>query len=760
VEILPVYFDYKKRAYLISRAQLYSNTPADFDFKLKQTARPLTQKQLTAFLKKVNLIFPVMHGRFGEDGGVQQFLERHQLPFVGSPAAACRLAFDKHISNEFIKQQGFFTLPSLLLLKNERRQQRQMVANFFRKHKINHAIVKPALGGSSIAVYSVANIKQALKASREIFSKNIDTRVVIEPFCRGKEFTVIILENKLGQPVAILPTEIELSYKNRQIFDYRRKYLATNQVSYHCPPRFSDQIIFKIQRQAEKLFQLFGLRDFARFDGWLLPDGQIWFSDFNPVSGMEQNSFLFMQASRLGMSHRDLLQYVVKNACRRSGLKFPAAPRQLKPGKKRKIINVIFGGNTSERQVSVMSGTNVWLKLKSSKKYEPCPFLLDLKNQVWRLPYTLTLNHTVEEIAQTCQGTRQAGRRLKKMADRVIAGLELDEKDLTAPWFTPEKMTLKNFIKKSPYVFIGLHGGAGENGQLQKKLEQARVPFNGSNSAASRLGMNKLATSRSLAGLEKQGIYSAKKIVADIDLLVKISRHAAGLKKYWQTLQAKLASATIIVKPIDDGCSAGIARLYSADDLKTYLNYALKRAVYIPQNRLTKQHGIIEMPIRPLKRIMLEKFITTDKIQVKNNQLKWQKNTGWVEITIGLLADNNYVHALNPSLTVASGNILTLEEKFQGGTGINITPPPQPFVSLKAITTARKRAEIVARVLSINGYARLDAFMNIKTGELIIIEANTLPGLTPSTVIFHQALAEKQALYPKEFLEKIIGNNY
>ena len=66
------------------------------------------------------------------------------------------------------------------------------------------------------------------------------------------------------------------------------------------------------------------MRDFARFDGWLLPDGKIWFSDLNPISGMEQNSFLFQQSSRIGLSHRDIFKYIIKRACKRENVTFDA----------------------------------------------------------------------------------------------------------------------------------------------------------------------------------------------------------------------------------------------------------------------------------------------------------------------------------------------------------------------------------------------------------------------------------------------------
>src|SRR3989338_5978059 len=71
IDIIPIYFDSRKRPYKISKAQLYSNTPADFDFKLRQTATPLTEKTLIKFLRSADITFPIMHGPFGEDGGIQ-----------------------------------------------------------------------------------------------------------------------------------------------------------------------------------------------------------------------------------------------------------------------------------------------------------------------------------------------------------------------------------------------------------------------------------------------------------------------------------------------------------------------------------------------------------------------------------------------------------------------------------------------------------------------------------------------------------------
>ena len=89
---------------------------------------------------------------------------------------------------------------------------------------------------------------------------------------------------------------------------------------------------------------------------------------------------------------------------------------------------------------------------------------------------------------------------------------------------------------------------------------------------------------------------------------------------------------------------------------------------------------------------------------------------------------------------------------------VNITPPPPEIISAKNLEKVKSSIEKVAKVVGLRGYSRIDIFVQVKTGNIIVIEVNTLPGLTPSTVIFHQALAENPAIYPLPLLEKIIQN--
>ncbi len=746
-EIVPIYCDTQKRFYRLLPSQLYSNTPSDFDFKLKHTAKPLTE---TAFLdecRKVDLVFPAIHGAFGEDGELQALLERHDIPFVGSPSSTCSIMFDKAKANQHLMRHGFSTLPNTRIAPPDSpAEAKQKIADFFTRNHVGRAIVKPSNGGSSLGVAAATTVAEAIEKAQYILDHKLGDEALIEPFCEGQEFTVVVLESAEGQPVAMIPTEICLT--GGDIFSFRHKYLPTCHVEYHCPPRFADDLIGNIQKAAEVLFSFFGMRDFARLDGWLLPDGRVVFSDFNPISGMEQNSFLFIQASRIGLTHGDTLSAIVGRAAARNKIQ-QAAPQAIAK-ELPQPIRVLFGGATAERQVSLMSGTNVWLKLRNDPASNPEPYILTGDHHVWHLPYGYTLNHTVEEILSHCDEAETITKRLQILTPPLRQRLGLPALAATP---SPRKMTLAQFCEEAraenAFVFIALHGGEGENGSLQFELVKYGLAHNGSGVAASQLCMDKDKTGDAVRTVGDALLLSAPKVAFSLD-----DKPVAA--KLWQEARQKFQTEDILIKPQADGCSAGVARLSSADELDRYLKALMQKWPVLPPATLAHQPQAIELPVHA-DSLILEPFIVTDNIHVADLELIYQQTTGWIELTVGVLEDAGIYHALSPSITVAQNAVLSLEEKFQGGTGVNLTPPPDSIFTAAQITLMKEKIEKTAKALGIEGYARIDIFFNVRTNQTMIIEANSLPGLTASTVIFHQALAENPPMIPREFLAKLVS---
>lgn len=747
-EIVPIYCDTQKRFYRLLPSQLYSNTPSDFDFKLKHTAKPLTADGFIDECSKVDLVFPAIHGALGEDGELQEMLERHNIPFVGSPSSACRLMFDKAKANQHMAWHGFATLPNTRIGSDDTEAAaKQKIADFFRRHHIEKAVVKPSNGGSSLGVATVTDIDDAVQKARHILDNKMGDEALVEPYCEGQEFTVVVMENGEGAPVALIPTEINLT--GGDIFSFRHKYLPTCHVDYHCPPRFSDELIGNIQKAAEVLFSFFGMRDFARLDGWLFPDGRVVFSDFNPISGMEQNSFLFIQASRIGLTHSDTLGAIVGRAAARNKIANQAAQTVTKSSDATPV-RVLFGGATAERQVSLMSGTNVWLKLRQDPTCNPEPYILTADNQVWHLPYGYTLNHTVEEIMAHCAEAESVAKRLRVLTPPLRQRLGMAP--LASPPI-PRHMSLETFCHEAhddkAFVFIGLHGGDGENGTLQALLEQHGLPHNGSGVAASKLCMDKDKTGDAVRAVGDPLLLSAPKIAFDLE-----SKPVAA--KLWREAKQKFQTEDILIKPQADGCSAGVARLSSERELDLYLRALAEGQPVLPPETLAHQPQAIELPVHA-DQLIIEPFIVTDDIHVVDLELIYRQTTGWIELTVGVLEDGGRYHALSPSITVAQNAVLSLEEKFQGGTGVNLTPPPDTIFTQKQIALIKEKIEKTAKALGIEGYARIDIFFNLRTDQTMIIEANSLPGLTASTVIFHQALAENPPMIPRVFLAKLVS---
>ncbi|XP_058110500.1 uncharacterized protein LOC131253491 isoform X4 [Magnolia sinica] len=762
------YIDSDLNAYVISSAQVYSNTPADFDFKLESLAQGF--RSLSEFVEhlvaSVDIVFPVIHGRFGEDGGIQELLEGANIPFVGTRSNECRQSFDKYNASLELNKHGFVTVPSFLVQENNLNTSE--LSKWFSSNQMDidsgKVIVKPARAGSSIGVTVAYGVDDSIKKAGDIISEGIDDKVIVEVFLDGgSEFTAIVLDVGPGldaHPVVLLPTEVELQFcgsndvrEKDAIFNYRRKYLPTQQVAYHTPPRFPPDVIEFIRRGALLLFQRLGLHDFARIDGWFLPSppqvftsaeddnnfgntksGTIVFTDINLISGMEQTSFLFQQASKLDVT-----------------------PCLLTP------------------ENGYSSATHQDKKENDAQS-----------RVVWSLPYSLVLRHTTEEVLAACIEAIEPDRAAMTSHLRKQVMIDLMEGLKQQNWFTgfdisddqPMKFTLEQWIKHAKEVqatvFIAVHGGIGEDGTLQSLLESAGVPYTGPGVLASKTCMDKVATSLALghvwyltngnymildARLTSLGVLTIQKDARSKEEL--LNAHTSDI---WHELTTKLQSETLCIKPARDGCSTGVARLCSAEDLAVYTDALRKCLLRLPSNSFSKAHGMIEMPNPPPELLIFEPFIETDEISFSSkstkadaHHLKWEGHSRWVEVTVGVIGKRGAMHSLSPSITVKeSGDILSLEEKFQGGTGINLTPPPTTIIGNKALQRCKERIEIIANSLELEGFSRIDAFVNVDTGEVLVIEVNTVPGMTPSTVLIHQALSEQPPMYPQQFFRTLL----
>jgi len=589
-------------------------------------------------------------------------------------------------------------------------------------------------------------------------SMQTEGNVLIEEFIDGKEFSCIVIEGENGEPIALPPTEI---LKKDVIFDYRAKYLPgiARKIT---PIQLPEETIEHICTACEKLYIDFQFDVYARIDGIIKKDGSIYLNDPNTTSGMLPSSFFFHQAAEIGLSPSQFLTYIVRRSLQKRIEISPAAlytqsiadefdktfANKALSGIKKQKIAVILGGVSTERHISVESGRNVFEKLSSSGKYEVMPVFLtspksdtDKVFQLYTLPLNLLLKDNADDIKNKAKDFK-----IPPIINRIIKKAEaVTKKYASADYeFYPREITLDELKEKVDFAFIALHGRPGEDGSLQELLETKKIPYNGSGPESSSITINKFITNELL---RVHGFL--------------IPEHTLIKKEDWKThnpLTSDIVSDKIIypfiAKPADDGCSSAVKKINNAEQFT-----AFSETMFREKGSLTKEQLNI-LSLKADEEFPMKDFFVVEELVGANGADRFMEITGGM---FTYMDENGQVQyeVFEASEALAEKGILSLEEKFLAGEGQNITPARYSSNAEENSSISSQVKEIFRRaaiVLHIEGYCRIDAFVRIYNKnhiEVVFIEVNSLPGLTPATCIFHQAALD--GYKPVEFLEKIIG---
>jgi UDP-N-acetylmuramate--alanine ligase len=583
-------------------------------------------------------------------------------------------------------------------------------------------------------------------------SVNEENEILIEQFIFGKEFSCIVIEDENGNPVALPPTEI---VKDHSIYDYRSKYLAglSRKVT---PIRLPDKQIEKIRSECERLYHYFGFDVYARIDGFINEKKNIFLNDPNTTSGMLPSSFFFHQAAEIGMNPSQFLTYIIHQSLnariKNSQNNFlykkllselnDSILKQKKDERKKIRVAVLLGGYSTERHISVESGRNIYEKLASSAKYHPIPVFLsgdEKQYDLFQIPVNILLKDNADDIREKIKHFKlhPVVQKIKKQYKSLTDFFA--DKDFI---FEPKKISFAQLAKSVDFAFIALHGRPGEDGAIQRELEKVKLPYNGSGIQSSEITINKF---RSGQLLKENGL-----TITDQEVFQK-SDWKKNEKNFFKAIENEFPYP-FIAKPVDDGCSSAVKKINDRNSLKAYLKILFREKNKTPDDAAKILHlrSSEEFPIK--ENVLIEKLIESNGAP------------HFLEVTGGLLAktENGKIsyEIFQPSETLAGGEVLSLEEKFLAGEGQNITPArfaTNEKTQKKISDIVRRDLEKAAQLLGVEGYSRVDAFVRLKNNdepEIVVIEINSLPGMTPATVIFHQAALNGYT--PYEFIDKII----
>lgn len=600
---------------------------------------------------------------------------------------------------------------------------------------------------------NLLNERLALQDAVLLEAPDGETEIVLEEFIRGREFSCIVLRDDNGNPIALPPTEIQ---KATDFFDYRSKYLPGLSHKITPMPGHPD-LLHEIRSACTALYDYFGFNVYARIDGFVGENNEIYLNDPNTTSGMMPSSFFFHQAAEIGLNPSQFLTCIIRNSLAE---RIETQPRalQLTPtlhaldghidgqqqeGQRKRRIAVIMGGYSYERHISMESGRNIYEKLSSSAEFEPVPLFLtggpgDL--QLYQLPLNIMLKDNADDIREKVTHFSH---------NSILEQIADEAENVTARYNPsgmirePRRISFEELKNMAEGVFIALHGRPGEDGTLQQELDKYGLYYNGSRHHSSAITINKFVTNEKL---RQAGFLVADHLMLD--------------RREWLSAPEKTESELItrfglplIAKPADDGCSAAVRKVKSPQELHDFIEGIFREAAQ-PSDETRAKLGLTPNEEFPRKEeLLIERFID------KGDALRF------MEITGGMLTRHNQdgsvtYEIFEPSEALAESEILSLEEKFLAGQGQNITPSrfsKDPAEQARISAEVRKTLEVVARTLDVTGYCRIDAFVKIFADgrvETWIIEINSLPGMTPATCIYHQAAIN--GYKPFEFIREIL----
>jgi len=283
----------------VSRASgdaLYESLSQTFSTRLID----LSDDRLPEGLKSTSeIVFPVIHGTFGEDGRLQALLEDSGIEYAGSDKVSSQLCMDKALAKETVEKVGVRVSPSITFSDPKQCDPSKIIDLLGRE-----TVLKPVNQGSSVSLRIICGFEDLKKTLSEIEPGEwmLEKRVI------GREVTIGMLDNHAMGIVEVIPVG--------GVYDYTRKYEAGS-TEYRFPAVIDDEVERELKEFARNAYRACRCRDFARIDFMICEDGHPHFLEINTLPGMTATSLLPKSASCSGYDFDKLCRRLVEPAIKR-----------------------------------------------------------------------------------------------------------------------------------------------------------------------------------------------------------------------------------------------------------------------------------------------------------------------------------------------------------------------------------------------------------------------------------------------------------
>jgi len=270
-------------------------------------------------LGEVDVVFPLLHGPFGEDGTIQGLMELADIRYVGSGVLASAVMMDKHYMKVVFAGHGLEVGPYVVITDREWR--RDPVASMDAVASLDFPVfVKPARAGSSMGITKVSE-PDALRSAIE-YAREYDPKVIVEAGIVGREIECGVLEGRDGgAPRTSEVGEIEV-VRGHDFYDFEAKYMAESDVQLTCPAAVPDDVADEVRRVAAAAFEAAGCEGLARVDCFYTEHGHVVINEINTMPGFTPQSMYPRVWAASGLTYPDLIDELIQLAlARRTGLR-------------------------------------------------------------------------------------------------------------------------------------------------------------------------------------------------------------------------------------------------------------------------------------------------------------------------------------------------------------------------------------------------------------------------------------------------------
>lgn len=258
-------------------------------------------------LGSLDVIFPVLHGPFGEDGTVQGLLKLANVAFVGAGVLGSAIGMDKDVMKRLLREAGIPIAPFIVANKYS---SKKIGFDYAQEHLGLPLFIKPANLGSSVGIHKVKNREEFDHALRDAF--DYDNKILIEECISGREIECSVLGN--DNPIASVPGEI---LPRHEFYSYKAKYLDEKGAVLEIPAKLPSAISERIRQLAIKTFSVLCCEGMARVDFFLRNGEEIIVNEINTIPGFTRISMYPKLWEGSGISYSELIDRLIELAVER-----------------------------------------------------------------------------------------------------------------------------------------------------------------------------------------------------------------------------------------------------------------------------------------------------------------------------------------------------------------------------------------------------------------------------------------------------------